>query len=250
MKTEVKNIPFDNGELLGVKTEDGKLWLAVRKAGVDIGLTDAQARAEVIKIQTSLLFKSNCLKFKTVQKEGNREVNREILVLSERFVPMWLAQINLTPTMQKKNPLAVQKLLKYQLEATDTLHEAFYETEEQKQALHDSMGLDGRIEVMTVQINNMENMLEDQAEMLHSVVDNMTLSTRQQQKISMAAKDRINRLLGGAHSMEYKLNSKTYFVNLWNGLKSLYGCASYKDLNPKYFNSAFDYIENWRYSEI
>ena len=29
MKTEVKEIPFNDGSLLGVRTPDGKVWLAV-----------------------------------------------------------------------------------------------------------------------------------------------------------------------------------------------------------------------------
>lgn len=58
------------------------------------------------------------------------------------------------------------------------------------------MGIEGRIEGMQIQINNMENMMCEQIEKLDSVMDNMTLSTRQQQKLYKAAKDRINHLLG------------------------------------------------------
>ena len=200
MKTEIKEIPFSDGSLLGIKTEDGKVWLGVRKACRDIGLTDAQAQAEVKKIESAILFKGNWVKFDTVQKEGNRDVKRNIVILAEKFVPLWLAQINLTPSMQKKNPEAVQKLLTYQLEAADVLHKAFYETEEQKSTFNARMGLEGRIEGMQIQINNMENMMCEQMEKLDSVMDNMTLSTRQQQKLYKATKDRINHLLGGAHS--------------------------------------------------
>ena len=78
----------------------------------------------------------------------------------------------------------------------------------------------------------------------------MTLTTRQQQRIYKAAKDRINQLLGGAHSKEYKVNSKSYFINLWNGLKSQFKCgSSYKDLNPIYFDDAMSFIQNWIYEE-
>lgn len=104
--------------------------------------------------------------------------------------------------------------------------------------------------IVYAQINNMEEMIGDQNEKLNQVVDNMTLTTRQQQRIYKAAKDRINYLLGGAHSKEYKDNSKSYFINLWNGLKSKFGCgASYKDLNPIYFDEALDFIHTWRYEE-
>lgn len=104
------------------------------------------------------------------------------------------------------------------------------------------------MKVVYAQINNMENMLGEQTEKLNQVVDNMTLTTRQQQRIYKAAKDRINQLLGGAHSKEYKANSKSYFINLWNGLKSKFGCgSSYKDLNPIYFDDAMTFIQNWIY---
>lgn len=93
------------------------------------------------------------------------------------------------------------------------------------------------------QINNME-------EMLGEVVDNMTLSTRQQEKIHEAARKRINYLLGGAHSTSYKQNARSYMINLWNGVKSVFHCgSSYKDLNPKDFDKAIEYIERWEYED-
>lgn len=249
MKTEVKEIPFNGSALLGIKDQSGQVWLSVRKSCLDIGLTEGQARRQVENIQEEEPLKSNCRKFAIVQMEGKREVTREQLFLHEKVVTLWLAKISLTPGMMKKTPEAYNRLLKYQLEAADVLHKAFYENEEQKSTFHENMGLEGRIEVMTVQINNMESILEEQREDLKTVMENMTLSTRQQQKLYHAAKDRINYLLGGAHSREYKLNAKSYFINLWNGLKELYGCASYKDLNPIYYDNAFDFISEWEYTE-
>ena len=162
---------------------------------------------------------------------------------------LWLAKISLTPAIMRKSPKAYQKLLKYQLEAADVLHKAFYETEEQKEALHDTLGLQGRLEGMQVQINNMENLIELQLEKLESVVDNMTLSTRQQEKILRAGRERVNLLLGGAHTTEYKKKARTYLANLWNNLKADLHCgSSYKDLNPKDFNVALDYIGSWEYN--
>lgn len=106
------------------------------------------------------------------------------------------------------------------------------------------------MKIVYVQINNMEEMIGEQNFMLEKVVDNMTLSTRQQQQIYKAAKDRINHLLNGAHSKEYKENSKSYFINLWNNLKSKFGCgSSYKDLNPIYFEEAMNFISSWKYEE-
>lgn len=106
------------------------------------------------------------------------------------------------------------------------------------------------MKIVYAQINNMEEMIGEQNSMLERVVDNMTLSTKQQQQMYKAAKDRINYLLNGAHSIEYKKKSKSYFVNLWNNMKSLYNCgSSYKDLNPMYFDEAMEYIKHWEYKE-
>lgn len=106
------------------------------------------------------------------------------------------------------------------------------------------------MKIVYAQINNIEEMIGEQNFMLERVVDNMTLSTRQQQQIYKAAKDRINHLLNGAHSKEYKENSKSYFINLWNNLKSKFGCgSSYKDLNPVYFEDAIKFISSWKYEE-
>lgn len=96
---------------------------------------------------------------------------------------------------------------------------------------------------MFAQINNIE-------ERLDSVIENMTLSTRQQEKIHETARKRVNHLLGGAHSMEYKRNARSYMINLWNGLKATFHCgSSYKDLHPEDFDKAIQYINNWRYED-
>lgn len=135
---------------------------------------------------------------------------------------------------------------------------------------------------LVAQINNVESMLEEQNEILadqtkqidelaiaqdqflseHSeqldehteklevIIDNLTLSTRQQEKIHETARKRVNYLLGGAHTPEYKKNSRMYFINLWNKLKEKFHCgSSWKDLNPVDFDGAVDFIKQWKYVE-
>ena len=246
MKTEVKEIPFNGSTLLGIKDQNGQVWLAIRKTCTDIGLSDGQTRRQLANLKDDLIFKKAITNLRYPSKGGEQETT----CINEKFVTLWLAKISLTPSMQKKNPEAVQKLLEYQLEAADVLHKAFYETEEQKDAFHSKLGLEGRIECMQVQINNMENMLCEQMEKLETVMDNMTLTTVQQGRLQRAVKDRINYLLGGAHSKEYKENSRLYFINIWNGLKEKLKCGSrWQDLNPKYYDEAFDYISLWEYVE-
>ncbi len=143
------------------------------------------------------------------------------------------------------------------MEAADVLHKAFYETEEQKSTFNSRMGLKDEIadlkeqlKMTTIQLNNVEETLDIQNEKLDAVMDNMTLTTVQQGRLQRAVKTRVNHLLGGAHSSEYKEWSRTYFINIWNGIKERFQCGSrWQDLNPKYFNQAYDYISEWEYVE-
>lgn len=106
------------------------------------------------------------------------------------------------------------------------------------------------MKIVYAQINNMENIIECQNDILNKVVENMTLTTVQQSSLQRAVKDRVNHLLGGAHSPEYKKHSRLYFINIWNGLKEHFNCGSrWQDLNPKYYNEALDYILQWEYTE-
>lgn len=124
-----------------------------------------------------------------------------------------------------------------------------YVTDSNKmESMLSNMGIE--LKVVYAQINNMENILEEQAERFNSVMDNMTISTRQQEKILKTARNRVNYLLGGAHSEDYRLMGRTYLANLWNNFKSELHCgSSYKDLNPADFNKAIDWINQWEYIE-
>lgn len=254
MKTEVKEIPFNGSTLLGVRDAGGQVWLAIRKVCSDIGLSDGQTRRQLENLKDDLVFSKGITNLRYPSNGGEQETT----CIQEKFVTLWLAKISLTPTMQKKNPEAVEKLLKYQLEAADVLHKAFYETEEQKSTLNTKMGLEGEIadfkeqlKMAVVQLNNVEETLDFQNEKLDAVMDNMTLTTVQQGRLQRSVKDRVSHLLGGAHSSEYKEYSRMYFINIWNGLKEQFQCGSHwQDLNPKYFNQAFDFISEWEYAEM
>nr|DAT99244.1 MAG TPA: hypothetical protein [Caudoviricetes sp.] len=242
---ETKKIPFEGSELLGIKDDSGKLWLAIRNVCYDLGFSDGQTRRQVENARKDIVLSKGIAILRYPSKGGEQET----LCVVEDYVTLWLAKISLTPTMRRNNPEGVQKLVLYQLKAAKTLHEAFFGTEEQKQEFFNDLGLTGRIEGMQVQINAMEDLLGEQTEMLNKMVENMTLSTRQQQKLYKAAKDRIDKLLDGAHGTKYKCYSKSYFINMWNELKERFGCSSYKDLNPMYYNEAFDFIAEWEYTE-
>jgi hypothetical protein len=172
-------------------------------------------------------------------------LNQETLCLHEDFITLWLAKITLTPTMQKENPQAVNKLVNYQLKAAKVLHNAFMATEEQKQKFNSEMGLQGEIVELKGTINKLENKIDTMGGTLTTFIDNSTINSRQAQKLLFAAKDRINTMLGGAHSIKYKTESRVYFKNLWMDFCKQFEITTYKDLCPVYFNDGFTFISNW-----
>lgn len=93
--------------------------------------------------------------------------------------------------------------------------------------------------------------LETCAAVFQSMMDYSTINYKQQQDLLQTARKRVNNLLGGAHSEEYKANSRIYFKNLWQDFCKTFQCGSYKDLNPLYMadDVAKNWISEWEYTE-
>lgn len=54
--------------------------------------------------------------------------NQNVWCLKLDFVPLWLAKISITPTMEQETPELAAKLMEYQLKAKDVLAAAFVPT--------------------------------------------------------------------------------------------------------------------------
>lgn len=240
-KLQQKFIKFGEDELLGVKDQDGKLWLGIKKVCKDIGLSEKQADNEVRKIQNNLLFiRHESVKMMHLKFEGHEKL-RDTIVIHEKDVTIWLAQIALTPTMREKNPKAVEKLLNYQDNCAVVLHQAFFETEEKKEKLFDDLGLEGEIKDLKVKI-------EDMDKTMGTLINSATINSYQAKQINKHARERVSTMLGGAHSKKYKDNSRTYFKNLWLGLCDTFNVSEYRDLNPLNYNDAVTYVSNWSFN--
>lgn len=234
-----KFIKFENDILLGIKDEEGKLWLAVSKTIQNIGLNKNQADRQTKNVKTDLVL-SKGQKMMSVKFDGD-EKTREMLFINEEYVTLWLAKISLTPIMQQENPEAVDKLIKYQLKCAKVLHEAFFKTEEQKQETFDELGL-------KVEIKDLKIKIEDMDKTMGTLINSATINSYQAKQINKHARDRVSTMLGGAHSKKYKDNSRTYFKNLWLGLCDTFNVSEYRDLNPLNYNDAVSYVSNWSYN--
>lgn len=89
------------------------------------------------------------------------------------------------------------------------------------------------------------------AAVFQNMIDYSTINYKQSQDLLQTARRRINYLLGGAHSEEYKKYSRIYFKNMWQDFCTAFECGSYKDLNPLYMadDIAKNWLMNWEYKE-
>lgn len=118
---EVKHVDFMGADLVAAKDENGSIWAGVRWMCEGMGLTKGQMQNERARIHTD-----------EVLSKGERNLvlptaggNQSVLCLELDFVPLWLAKINITPSMKADTPEVAARLQAYQLKAKDVLAEAF-----------------------------------------------------------------------------------------------------------------------------
>lgn len=119
----VKQVDLFGDTIVAAQDKEGNIWAGVSWFCKGIGLNKGQKDTQVEKIQTDRALKTGCRKFPA----GVFDANNEVLALKLDYVPIWLAKISITQSMEHNTPDVAEKLLKYQLKAKDVLAEAFIE---------------------------------------------------------------------------------------------------------------------------
>ena len=117
----VRDVDFNGTMLRAAQDAENIIWVGVRWVCQGLGLSDGQARRERKRIHEDLTLNQGESNL-TLPTEGG---NQDILCIRLEFLPLWIAKINPTPTMQRENPSLVKNLITYQLKAKDVLAAAF-----------------------------------------------------------------------------------------------------------------------------
>lgn len=120
-KLEIKRVPFMGTDLVAARDADGQIWAGVRWMCAGIGLSKGQMQNERTRIHNDKVLSQGERNLVLPTKGGNQET----LCLKLDFVPLWLAKIAITPTMQAETPYLAERLEAYQLQAKDILAAAF-----------------------------------------------------------------------------------------------------------------------------
>ena len=117
----IKEVDFNGANLLAVQNSEGKIYVGVKWICKGIGLTEDQSKRQVKNIEKDLVINQGVSNL-TLPTNGGIQ---ESLCIELDFLPLWLAKISITPSMQENNPETVNKLIQYQLKAKDVLAKAF-----------------------------------------------------------------------------------------------------------------------------
>jgi len=122
-----KEVEFNGDYLKATQDlETGKVYVGVAWVCNGIGLSRSQKDTQIQKIQSDIVLRTGSLKLQV----GVFDDNNEAVAIELDYLPLWLAKISITPTMQRENPVLTNKLINYQLKAKDVLAKAFIHTDD------------------------------------------------------------------------------------------------------------------------
>lgn len=117
----VKSVDLMGDTVIAAQDSEGIIWVGIKWLCQGMGMSDGHYKRQIKNIQKDLLLKNSGSNL--ILNKGSGE--REVFCLKLDYLPIWLAKISITPTMQKDHPELADKLLEYQLKAKDILAEAF-----------------------------------------------------------------------------------------------------------------------------
>ena len=119
---ETNTVTFYNDSITAIKDQNGEIWALIndilRNIGFDEKKIDNQRTAWLKDIVVSRGTKILDLQINGYKRQAN--------CLNRRYIPLALAKISITPTMQREQPEIVNKLIRYQEECADALYRYFY----------------------------------------------------------------------------------------------------------------------------
>lgn len=170
-----KDVNFYGDMLQATQDLDGKVWVGVSSVCKGIGLTVDQYKNQKKKIAKDLVLSRGMAQRTFMSNE------KEKTCLQLEYLPLWLAKINITPTMKKEMPEVADKLIRYQLRAKDVLTDAFFKKNSSVQSIElkmpDQIDYFPYLNMLERKIDNLNQQLSNQHQiisMLQNVSDRLS----------------------------------------------------------------------------
>lgn len=230
---EIKKVPFMGTELMAARDADGQIWAGVSYICRGIGLSKNEKDRQVKNVQTETVLKKGCVKFAA----GVFDPNNETIALKLDFVPLWLAKISITPTMEAETPELAEKLMEYQLKAKDVLAAAFIPETGYTAASKELQA-----------IFMLDHRTVDHDRRITALEDSMVVDYAQQCTLKSQVNKAVIEALGGMTSPAYSdknVRGRTY-SECNRDIQNWFRVNSRNNIPRKRFDEAVDYIQRWR----
>lgn len=171
-KLRVRDVEFNGTELRAAQEiETGKVYVGVRWVCQGMGFDHERMKNERKKIQKDIVLNSG-VKFYPI---GNNNNSPNVLCLELNFIPLWLAKIAITPTMQRESPDLVNKLIDYQLHAKDILAAAFINKEPDTRPEPKSKGNILQVQLPEINVPDYSDEIKVMTEKMQRLIDDNIL---------------------------------------------------------------------------
>lgn len=231
-KVEIKRVPFMGTELMAARDADGQIWAGASYICNGIGLSKSQKDTQIEKIQKDTVLMRGCRKFPA----GVFDPNNITVALKLDFVPLWLAKISITPTMETETPELADTLMEYQLKAKDVLAAAFI-----PQA-HNAASK----EIQAIFMLDARTMKHE--ERITALEESMVIDYAQQRTLASQVNNAVIDALGGADSPAYhdkNVRGRAY-SECNRDIQKWFRVNSRNNIPRRRFDEAVEYIQKWR----
>lgn len=230
---EIKRVPFMGTELMAARDTDGQIWAGVRWMCDGIGLSKSQSKSQVEKINEDKVLSKGVGNFRLPTAGGMQDA----YCLKLDFVPLWLAKISITPTMERETPELAARLMEYQLKAKDVLAAAFVPT----------AGGYTKFSKELQAIFMLDNRTVQHEQRIAALEDSMVVDYGQQRTLT-AQVNVVVAALGGSDSPAYhdkNVRGRTY-SECNRDIQNWFRVNSRNNIPHRRFDEAVEYIQRWR----
>lgn len=232
----VKPVDVLGDTIMAAKDSEGTIWVGIKWICQGMGMSDGHYKRQIKNIQKDLLLKNSGSNL--ILNKGSGE--REVFCLKLDYLPIWLAKISITPTIQKDHPELADKLLEYQLKAKDILAAAFLPKQE------NSGDVQGQIKLLAQGTTELYQRVEGVEERIKDLEDTMTLDYGQQHYLEKTVNKTVMSVLGGKESNAYKQIGRKVFAECNGDLKAYFKVNARGNVPKKRYEEAVTYAENWK----
>lgn len=193
----VKDVDLMGSTVMAAKDSNGIIWVGIKWMCQGMGMTEGQYKRQIKNIKKDLLLKNSGSNLTLNKGSGEREV----FCIKNDYLPIWLAKISITPTMQKENPDLADKLLDYQLKAKDILAKAFLPKQEPPTSVA------GQIQLLAQGNVELNKRVDEIKEDLESLKMDLPILPIEADRITNAVKAKGVSVMGGKDSNAYRNRS-------------------------------------------